>query len=179
MRFEVEHVFEAPVEAVEAAMFHPDYYPFLRERHDVLNDVTPQSREEVDGLVKRRVLYKPRAVFEHIGPKRVPPHWFEFIEESTWDSRRRTLSFDNVPCTDKVARRFTNHGEIVLEQVAPGRTVRRAKAELKLHNLPLLLRPLGPLAEQMIAHEAKKLLAAEADVLHAFLEARHSERPPA
>jgi hypothetical protein len=31
----------------------------------------------------------------------------------------------------------------------------------------------------MIAHEAKKLLAAEADVLHAFLEARHSERPPA
>jgi hypothetical protein len=178
MQFEVEHEFDAPVEAVEAAMFHPEYYAFLLERHDVLTGLSPEVHEEDDSEIRRRVHYTPRAVFDHIGPKKVPPHWFEFVEQSTWDKGRRTLRFDNVPCTEKVAQRFVNRGEIVFEAVGPGRTRRRARAELKLQNLPLMLRPLAKLAEQMIAREAKKLLETEARVLGEWLVKRSTPPPP-
>jgi hypothetical protein len=173
MHFEVEHVFEASVEAVEAAMFHPGYYAFLLARHDVLTGVTPQSREEGEGEIRRRVHYTPRAVFDHVGPKKIPPEWFEFIEESTWNKRQRKLTFDNVPCTDKVARRFSNHGEIVLEALSPTRTRRRARAELKLHNLPFMLKPLTGVVEQLIAREARRLLETEARVLREWLTTTH------
>jgi hypothetical protein len=179
MFFEVEHIFDAPVEAVEAAMFHPDYYAFLQQQKDVLDGVSPEAQEDSGSQIKRRVHYKPRPAFDHIGPKKVPAHWFEFIEESTWDKATRKLVFDNVPITDKVARRFVNHGEILLERLSPERTRRRARAELRLHNLPLMLRPLAGLAEQMIAREAKKLIENEARALGEFLEAGKSVRPPA
>ena len=67
MFFEVEHVFEAPIEAVEAAMFDPDYPAFLLSRHDVLTAVSPQTREEAEGLIHRKVHYTPRAVFDLTG----------------------------------------------------------------------------------------------------------------
>lgn len=179
MFFEVEHIFDAPVEAVEAAMFHPDYYDYLREQTDVLDGLSPESHEDVGDHIKRRVHYRPRPAFDHIGPKKVPPQWFEFVEQSTWDKAARKLVFANVPVTDKVARRFVNQGEIVLEQIAPGKTRRRARAELRLHNLPLMLRPLAGIAEQMIAREAKKLLENEARALHHFIASGKSQRPPA
>ena len=49
--------------------------------------------------------YKPRPAFDRIGPKKVPAHWFEFVEESAWEKATRKLVFDNVPFTEKVARR--------------------------------------------------------------------------
>ncbi len=175
MFFEVEHVFEAPIEAVEAAMFDPAYPAFLLARHDVLTAVSPQSRDEADGVIHRKVHYTPRAVFDRVGPKKIPPHWFEFVEESTWHKRERKLTFDNVPCTDKVARRFSNHGEIVLEAISATRTRRRARAELKLFNLPFLLRPLAGMVEQLIAREARHLLETEARVLCEWLKERPSD----
>jgi hypothetical protein len=169
MFFEVEHMFEAPIESVEAAMFHPDYYDTLAEQRDVLHGLEAQSQEDSGVQIRRRMHYRPKPAFDHIGPKRVPAHWFEFVEESTWDKAARKLTFDNVPITEKVKARFVNHGEIVLEEIGPGKTRRRARAELRLQNLPLMLRALAPLAEQMIAKEAQKLLEAEARVLRTFL----------
>lgn len=174
MFFEVEHVFEAPVQAVEAAMFHPDYYAFLLARHDVLTGLDPQTQEDTQDQIRRKVHYTPRPIFDHVGPKKIPPEWFEFVEESTWHKRERKLTFDNVPCTDKVARRFSNRGEIVLEALSPTRTRRRARAELKLHNLPFMLRPLSGMVEQLIAREARKLLETEARVLREWLSEHKS-----
>jgi hypothetical protein len=176
MFFEVEHFFDASVDAVATAMLHPDYPAFLLARHDVLNDLSPQAREESAEHVKRRMHYRPKPAFDHIGPKKVPPSWFEFVEESTYEKSTKRMVFDNVPVNDKVARRFTNRGEILLEELAPGRTLRRARTELKLHNLPLLLKPLAGLAEQMIATEARKLLETEARVLNEFLASGQSTR---
>lgn len=179
MFFEVEHIFDAPVEAVEAAMFHPEYYAYLGAQSDVLEGLSPQVHEDSGDRIKRRVRYRPRPAFDHIGPKKVPPHWFEFVEESTWDKRARKLVFDNVPCAEKVARRFVNKGEIVLEVVSPQKTRRRARLELRLHNLPLMLRPFSSLAEQMLAREARKMLESEARALGAFLAAEKNGRTSA
>ena len=168
MHFEVEHVFDAPVEVVETAMFHPDYAAFLLERSELINRAAIQSFED-DGMhIRRRVQVAPVPSFDRIGTKRVPPEWFEFIEESIWDRRGRKLSFENIPIEHKIASRLTTRGEITLEAVG-GKTRRHAQGEVKLHDLPLLVRPLIPLVEQMLTREAKRMLDAEAQIMRDFL----------
>jgi hypothetical protein len=174
MHFEVEHVFDAPVETVEAAMFHPDYASFLLERGDLLNSLALKSFED-DGLrITRRVQLAPRPAFDRIGSKKVPAEWFEFVEQSTWDRRGRKLSFENIPVDDKIARRLINRGEVTLESIGPGRTKRLARGEIKLHDLPLIARPFAGVIEQMLAKEAKRMLEAEALVLSLYLSEQRS-----
>jgi Protein of unknown function (DUF2505) len=177
MNFEVEHVFDAPVEAVEAAMFHPQYASFLLERSDLLKSHALKSFED-DGLrITRRVLLAPRPAFDKIGSKKVPPEWFEFVEESTWDRRGRKLSFNNVPLTDKIASRLINRGEVTLEALSPGKTRRLARCEIKVHDLPLLARPFTAMIEQLLAKEARRMIEAEANVMHEWLSSHGSLSP--
>jgi hypothetical protein len=169
MYFEVEHILEGPMEAVEAAMFHPDYLGYLVANHEILTGTRSQAIDDRGAQVSRRIHYVARPVFEHVGFKEIPPNWFEFVESSTFDRRTHTLSFRNVPVADKVAERFLNRGEIILEALPSGQTRRRTRAEIKLHSLPLLVRPMAPMVEQMIAKEAKRLLEIEARVLNAWM----------
>jgi|GEM_PF-1313257 len=169
MYFEVEHILEAPVEMIEAAMFRPEYLSFLVAHHEILTGAHPRALEESSGQIKRVVHYVARPVFDHVGFKEVPSNWFEFVESSTWDKRTRTLAFHNVPVADKVAERFLNKGEIQLTPLPSGKTHRRTRAEIKLHSLPLLVRPMAGMVEQMIAREAKRLLEIEARVMNEWV----------
>ena len=169
MYFQVEHVFEAPIELVEIAMLHPLYPSFLREHHEVLSGVSPQSFEDTGSEVRRRIHYAPLPAFEHIGPKRVPPHWFEFIEESVWDKHQRKLLFSHLPTAEQVAKRLVTRGEIALEALPSGRTRRLTSTEIQLKNIPFMLRAFSPMAEQMLRREAKRMLDAEARVLSEWL----------
>jgi hypothetical protein len=172
MYFEVEHVFEAPIGIVEAAMFHPAYPGFLLAHHEVLSGVTPESVEDDGAQVRRRIHYAPLPAFDHLGPKKVPAHWFEFIEESVWDKQERKLVFSHLPIAHQVRERLTTRGEIVLEEVAPGRTRRRTRTEIKVQNLPFMLKPFSPVAEQLLGREARRMLDAEARVLDQWLRAQ-------
>ena len=176
MNFEVEHVFDAPVEAVEAAMFHPDYPSFLIEHSDVLKSHELQLFEDDGLLIRRRVQHAPRPAFDRIGSKPVPAEWFEFVEDSVWDRGLRKLTFENIPTTDKIASRLINRGEVTLVAVSGGRTRRVARGEIKLHGMPLFTRPFVPLVEQMLAREAKRMLEAEALVMREWL-ASHGALP--
>ncbi len=169
MYFEVEHVLEASVEAIEAAMFHPDYLRYLVAHHEILTGASSESLEESTAEIKRRIHYVARPAFDHVGFKEIPPSWFEFVESSTWNKHTRTLAFHNVPVADKVRERFLNRGEIQLAPLSSGQTKRRTKAEIKLHSLPLLVRPMAGMVEQMIAREAKRLLEIEARVLNQWI----------
>lgn len=169
MYLEVEHVFDAPVDAVEAAMFHPAYPAFLVAHHEVLSGVSPQSLEDDGAHVRRRIHYAPRPAFEHLGTKKVPADWFEFVEESVWDKRERRLVFDHIPTQDKVRRRLSTHGEIALQPLAAGKTRRLARAEIKVSNLPFMLKAFGPMAEQLLAREARRMFDVEARVLGEWL----------
>jgi len=169
MHFEVEHVFDAPVEAVEAAMFHPGYASFLLQHSDLLTSHALKSFED-DGLrITRRVQLAPRPSFDRIGSKKVPPEWFEFVEQSTWDRGCRKLSFENIPVDDKIARRLINRGEVTLESIGPGRTKRLARGEIKVHDLPLIARPFSGVIEQILAKEATRMLESEGRVLAEWL----------
>jgi hypothetical protein len=169
MYLDFEHVFDAPVQAVEAAMFHPGYPAFLLAHHEVLSGVSQQSLEDDGAHVRRRIHYAPRPAFEHFGPTKVPPHWFEFVEESTWDKRQRRMVFDHIPTQDKVRRRLTTRGEIALCALPSGQTRRHARAEIKVRNLPLMLKAFGPMAEQLLGREARRMFDVEARVLAEWL----------
>jgi len=177
MHFEIEHIFDAPVEAVEAAMFHPEYNTFLIERSDLLTSAALKSLEDDGMRIRRRVQLAPRPAFDHIGTKKVEPHWFEFVEESTWDRRARKFLFENVPTTEKIRKRIINRGEVTLEAVGPGRTKRLARCEIKVQGLPLFARPFAPIIEQMLTREAKRMLDGEAQVMHEWLATRRGSQP--
>lgn len=169
MHFEVDHVFDAPIEVVEAAIFHPDYVGFLVEQSDLLDGVSVQLFEDDGAQLRRRVQLSPRPAFDRIGTKKVPPEWFVFTEQSTWIRRERRLTFENIPTAPEVARRVINRGEVTLEPLSPGKTKRLMRGEIKVHNLPLLARPLIPLIESMLVREARRMLDGEAAVLSAWL----------
>jgi hypothetical protein len=178
MHFEVEHVFDAPIEIVEAAMFHPDYATFLVEQSDLINHADLKSLED-DGLhIRRRVQVAPVPSFDRIGTRKVPPEWFEFVEESVWDRKGRKLQFQNIPVFEEIARRLTNRGEVSLEVASAGKTRRRTQGEVRIQNLPLIVKPLTGLVESMLAREAKRMLDAEANILRTFLADRKNTLEP-
>jgi len=169
MKFQIRHEFDAPRSKVEEAMFHPDFPAFLLERHGVLLEVEPKDRQESDREIRRKVRYRPKPVIGSIGPKKVPPEWFAFNEESTWDKQGHKLTFKNVPTSQSISRMVINQGTISLKELGANRTERVTEGDLRL-DLPFLLRPLGLIGERVIHSEAVKLLDAEARVLREWLK---------
>jgi hypothetical protein len=167
VRFEVRHTIDGTVDEVEKAMLDPDYGPFLLKHHGVLLEVEGLERREDGDKVHRKVRYRPKPVIESIGPKKVPPEWFAFVETSTYDRKKRELSFKNVPTSSKVAGLLTNSGTIRLK-ASGERTERLTEGEIKIH-LPLLMKPLAVIAERVIHGEGLKILDGEVPVLSRYV----------
>jgi hypothetical protein len=134
-----------------------------------MQEAVVQSREDKGNVVTRKVRYRPKPIIESIGPKKIPPEYLAFIEESVFDLEHKRLEFKNVPTVGGVARHLSNRGTMVFRDVG-GECERTTSGELDITNLPFLLRPLGGIAERIIHGEAQKLLDMEAKVLQQFLE---------
>ncbi|HEX6839393.1 MAG TPA: hypothetical protein VF334_22605, partial [Polyangia bacterium] len=85
------------------------------------------------------------------------------------------ISFRNVAEHPKVLKHLENSGSFSFRDVG-GKTERTITGELKVTNLPFLLRPLGGIAEKIIYSNAESLLNEEAKVFGEFLATR---KPPA
>ena len=125
MRFEIKHEFDHPRDQVEAAMLHADFPKFLLEKHGVLLEVEPKERTENDREIKRKVRYRPKPVISSIGPKKVPPEWFAFIESSTWDRSSHSGTFTNTPTTAQISSMLLNTGTIRLRDAQKDRDQRK------------------------------------------------------
>jgi hypothetical protein len=188
MDFELIHFFDAPVEAVENAMFQPAYGAFLVDQTELMTRQALLSCEELScederGLIRRRLLRSPRPSFDSIGPLRFPPELFEFIEDSTWDPAHRKLTFENIPTADKVAAQVDNRGEVTFSPLGAAKSQRTTRVQIKVLRLPLLVRPFTSLVEQALVREAKRMLEGEAAALRAFLATKgalqHGQQPRA
>jgi len=168
MHFEIKHVFEAPLDQVEAALLDPEYADYLLQHHKDLLELEAKHRDERGQQVVRSVRYRPKPVIEKIGPKRVPQEWFAFLEESTYDRGTHALTFRNVPTAERIRKMLVNQGTVTLRAISATRTERVTSGELKLA-LPLLLRPLAAIGERIIHAEAVKLLDEEARVMTEWL----------
>ena len=167
MRFETRAFLDGTVAEVEQAMLDPRYLDYLLHHHGVLLEVKLLDRKDEGAVVRRRVRYRPKPVIASVGPKPVPPEWFAFVEDSTYDRARRELRFTNVPTTDKVSRLLTNSGTLTLRS-AGQRCERTVEGEIKL-SLPFFLKPLGMVGERLIQSEGLKILDAEVPVLNGFI----------
>jgi len=167
MKFEVKQQIAGTVDEVERAMLDPRYPAFLLEHHGVLREVQPIESKEEGGKVRRKIRYLPKPVIKSVGPKSVPPEYFAFIEESTWDKAGKALTFKNVPTTGGIAKMLVNTGTIRL-RASGGATERTMEGEIKLV-LPFLMKPLAPIGERLIHHEGMKILDAEVPVLNRFI----------
>src|SRR6266849_5699398 len=162
MHFEFTHRFRAPVDKVQKAMLDEAFPAFLLSHHPKMMEAT---------VVTRKVRYRPKPIIESVGPKKIPPEYLAFVEESTFDLDKRHLEFKNVPTVAGVARHLSNRGTMSFRDVG-GECERVTRGDLDVTNLPFLLRPLGAIAERIIHGEAHKLLDQEAKVLQQFLDSQ-------
>lgn len=169
MHFEFRHHFRASAAVVQKAMLDERLLPFLLAHHGKMEEANVLERKDDANVVKRRVRYRPRPIIESVGPKKIPPEYLAFIEESTCDLAAKRLEFRNVPTVSGVANHLSNRGVMTFRDAGSG-SERVTSGELEITNLPFLLRPLGAIAEKIIHVEAQKLLDAEARVLERFID---------
>ena len=110
-------------------------------------------------------------MIKKVGPKEVPPEALAFVQESTLDRSGKKLSFRNVAEHPKVNKHLESSGTFTFRDMG-GKTERTISGELKVVNLPFLLKPLAVIAEQIIYSEAQKLLNEEAQAFSQFLKSR-------
>ena len=167
MRFESRQRIMGTVDEVERAMLDPRYPEFLLKHHGVLLEVQSLEVKDEGDTVRRKVRYRPKPVIASIGPKKVPPEWFAFVENSTYDKRKKELSFTNVPTSNSISKMLVNTGTLRLKDVG-GQTERTMDGEISL-KLPFLMKPLALIGEKVIRSEGLKILEGEAPVLNRFI----------
>lgn len=168
MRFETRQRIQGTVDEVERALLDERYFAFLLQHHGVLLELQPLEIKTEGDLVRRRVRYRPKPVIESIGPKRVPPEWFAFIESSTYDKRRKELTFTNTPTSGTISKMLVNTGKMRFRDLGAGQTERTMDGEITL-KLPLLMKPLALIGEKIIQGEGLKILDNEIPVLNRFI----------
>ncbi len=167
MRFESRQRIMGTVDEVERAMLDQRYLDFLLKHHGVLLEVQLLELKDEGDKVKRRVRYRPKPVIEAIGPKKVPPEYFAFVETSTYDKKKKELTFSNVPTSNTISKMLVNTGTLRLRDIG-GATERTMDGEISL-KLPLLMKPLAMIGEKVIQSEGLKILDGEAPVLNRFI----------
>ncbi|MFL5343592.1 MAG: hypothetical protein ACJ8AT_02305 [Hyalangium sp.] len=167
MRFESRQRIMGTVDEVERAMLDPRYPEFLLKHHGVLLEVQSLEVKDEGDKVRRKVRYRPKPVIASIGPKKVPPEWFAFVESSTYDKKKKELTFTNVPTSNTISKMLVNTGTLRLRDVG-GATERTMDGEISL-KLGMLMKPLAMIGEKVIQSEGLKILEGEAPVLNRFI----------
>jgi hypothetical protein len=171
MRFELKHTFDAPVDAVIDGMCDPKFPEFMKANMKSMSDIKPVDRKEEGGRLEWRLRCVPTPIIKKLGPKEVPPEALAFVQESSLDRNAKRLTFKNVAEHPKVKKHLENSGTFTFRDVG-GRTERTISGELKVVNLPFLLKMLAGIAESLIYSNAEKLLNEEAAVFGEFLKQR-------
>jgi hypothetical protein len=171
MRFELKHTFDASLDAVLDGMADPGFPDFMKANMKSITDMRPIDRKESDGRLEWKLRVVPVPLIKKVGPKEVPPEALAFVQESTLDRVGKRVTFRNIADHPRVQKHLENGGTFSFRDVG-GRTERTISGELKIVNLPFLLKPLAVIAEQIIYSEAQKLLNEEAQVFSQFLSSR-------
>lgn len=167
MRFEARHRYTGTLAEVEAAFLDDRYTDFLLKHHGVLMEARVLERKDEGPLVRRRIRYRPRPVIEYVGPKKVPPELFAFVEESTYDKGRHQLTFKNTPTSHTIASMLHNVGTLTFRDVH-GVCERHMEGDVSL-KVPFFLKPLAMIAEPLIQREGLKILDGEVPAMNRFL----------
>ncbi|MDQ3266981.1 MAG: hypothetical protein M3Y59_25565 [Myxococcota bacterium] len=167
MKFELKQQIAGTLDEVERAMMDQRYTPFLLAHHGVLLEAQVLELKDQGTVIHRKVRYRPKPVIKAIGPKEIPPEWFAFVETSSYDKKKKELTFTNVPTSHSIASMLVNTGALKLREVN-GQVERTASGEIQV-KVPFFLKPLAMIAERVIHAEGMKILEGEPPVMNRFL----------
>src|SRR5688572_732726 len=145
----------------------------MKDKIKSIRHMTAIDRKESDGRLDWRIRVVPVPLIKKVGPKEVPPEALAFVQESSLDRAAKRLTFKNVADHPRVKKHLENGGSFTFRDLG-GPTERTISGDLKVVNLPFLLKPLAMIAEQIIYSEAQKLLNEEAQVFSQFLKSRQA-----
>lgn len=168
MKFEARHRIQGSVEEVEKSLLDDRYLDFLLKHHGVLLEAQKLEMKDEGNRITRKIRYRPKPVIKSVGPREVPPEYFAFIENSTYDKAKKELVFTNVPTSNAISKMLVNTGVLRFRDAGGGQTERVADGEIKLV-LPFFLKPLAMIGEKMIHSEGLKILDGEVPVLNKFI----------
>src|SRR5262245_33316401 len=143
MHFELKHTFDAPVDAVLDGMCDPAFVTFMKENMKMMSDIQPKERKEEGTRLEWKLRCVPVPMIKKVGPKEVPPEALAFVQESVLDRAQKKLTFKNIAEHPKVLKHLENSGVMTFRDVG-GKTERTISGELKVINLPFLVKFLAP-----------------------------------
>ena len=166
MRFSVEHKLPGTLSRLEAIITDPQLYDRLARALPGLERIELLASEEMDGILRRRVRYTPRAHdrVPAFGRGLVTPEMLIWVEESAFDRAAGRIDYrvePNLPA--RWRDRFDSRGCFTFRQEAGG-IVRRVDGEVTVR-VPVV----GGLAERVLVKEAQAGFDADAAVLASWL----------
>jgi hypothetical protein len=174
MKFELKHTFDASVDVVIEALTDPAFPAYMKSHMKQMSDIKPVDRKESDARLEWQLRCVPVPMIKHVGPKEVPPEALAFVQQLALERASKRITFKQLAEHPKVAKHLESGGTMTFRDVG-GKTERTLSGELKVTNLPFLLRPLGGIAEKLIYSNAEKLLNEEAQVFGQFIKERGSK----
>jgi len=164
VKFEMHHVFAAPLAQVERAIFHPDLNAHLLTVLVRVEAMEELERNETETEIVRKVRVRPRYEVPSFAKGAIRREMTEYVEASRYDKRAHRFTYTihpNIPAAwgDK----FVSRGTYTLTEDPGPRTRRHIEVELTI-KVPLV----GGLAERYIAEQVKANFDQEARALEAF-----------
>jgi hypothetical protein len=162
VKFHLEHIFHAPLDAVEAAMVDPEFLESTR-----LPDVGPPkvlSREEDGDTVTLRVDYHYTGSLDSLARRVLRSSDVAWVQETKLDRRSHRTTFTVIPKVH--AERFQCGGAMQLTEAEADAAVERViDGELKI-KVPLF----GGRAEGLIVPGLRTRMNREAELLDEWLK---------
>lgn len=169
MKFRLEHRFDAPVAAVEAAVLDgPALTAMLARELPAIAAVELLSQKDDGTVVRREVRYTPRSRIPAFAERWITPEMTCWVEVSRYDRASRRFEYEIHP--DIPARfrdRFESRGEYRLFEQAGGKTGRIVEGFVTIR-----AGLLSGMAERFLVGEVKQTFDHEARALARFVAAR-------
>lgn len=159
MRFEISHVFDAPLDAVELAVLSPDLGALLARSLASIESVETIEHVIENGELRRVLRFQanaPLPIFKRHNVARDAMSWEEF---STYRLAAHASTWCVAP-KEEWRRYVRSEGTYRLEPVQDGRTRRTVVGDIEIR-----LGVIGSLVERMAIAEVRKTYDAEADTL--------------
>jgi hypothetical protein len=161
VHFEIQHEFEAPLDAVELAVLSPDLARLFAKGLRSIESVETIEHAFSGGELHRVLRFQasaPLPIFRH---HRIAKSAMSWQESSTYRLADHRSTWTVSP-REEWARYVRSEGTYQLEPVTGGGTRRTVRGEIEVR---LALLGLGRLVERMAVAEVKKTYDAEAETL--------------
>jgi hypothetical protein len=162
VRFEINHEFDAPLDAVELAFLSPEMGAMLaRALSPSVSSVETALHELKDGALHRVLRFHASAPLGIFKGRAIPPDALTWETSLTYQLGSHTSAWEVLP-REQYRRYFRAKGTYLFEPVEGGRTRRTVAGELEiLIPVPML----GGIVERLALTEVRKTYDAEAETL--------------